>query len=59
MPVLECLIAFFFAVQTATDQTTPARNSPAEGYLILGLVAAILGFVVLIIMKTSARRARR
>jgi hypothetical protein len=53
MSIIECVIA----VQTSGGQTE-ANNSPAVLYFAMALVAAVLALVVLVFIKTSARRSR-
>jgi hypothetical protein len=44
------------AFQTSGPQTTPS-NPPAAGYFVIGLLAAVLGLIVWIFIRTSSRRS--
>jgi capsular polysaccharide biosynthesis protein len=54
MSLLECVIV----AQTSGSQTQ-AGNPPVAWYLVIALVAAVMGLVVLIFIRTSTRRSSR
>jgi hypothetical protein len=51
MAFIECVLA----IQTSGG-LTQTSNSPAALYFVIALVAVVLGLVVLIFIRTSARR---
>jgi len=54
VPTTECIVA----VQVNGEQP-PAGNPHYAGYLVIALVAIVLGLVVLVFIRTSARRSSK
>jgi FtsH-binding integral membrane protein len=54
MSIAECIAA----VQ-ANGPESQASNSPATMYFVIGLVAVVLGLVVVIFLRASARRSSK
>lgn len=54
MSILEC----FIAVQTSGGQTL-SSNSPASSYLLIGLLAVVMGLVVWVFIRANARRSSK
>jgi hypothetical protein len=53
MSVAECVIA----VQSSSE--TQTTNPPAVSYIVIALLAVVLGLVVLVFARTSARRSSK
>ena len=52
MTITECAIA----VQVTGNQA-PASNPPSTGYFVIGLVAIVVGLMVLVFIRARARRS--
>jgi hypothetical protein len=54
MSIMECAVV----LQTSGDQS-PSSNTPAAEYFLFTIVALVLGLVVLIFVRSGARRSSK
>jgi|HubBroStandDraft_3_1064219.scaffolds.fasta_scaffold1553909_1 hypothetical protein len=54
MPIMEWLAA----VQFNGPESQPS-NPPAAGYLVVAVIAVVMGFVVCVFIRSSARRSKQ
>jgi hypothetical protein len=53
------LIDFLLAIQTSTGpDSETTSNSAAAGYFVIGLIAVAVGFIVLMMIRSTPRKTK-